>query len=284
MRGVPPHRRLPVGAERHRTGAERLAAEPDAVVDRRDGAGDGVELGPRPAERERTTGELRGEGRPGGIEVTSGELATPKARTGTGLDERADLGAVVVEHDREVGHVGTKPRELHCGRHDPRRHEHRQRDVRRGDVRRVDVGRGDDVVAERSERGRDTDGDGRVADGVDGDDVTPGRLGSRLVAAGQQGGLEERQQLVDVPVGTAQAGADGMQRRPARAVPERREQAALNLTGVGHHRPRADAADLQLSRRSPDEGQVRVDARAHAESMPEVLSRLRHPSTAGGDG
>jgi len=281
MRGVPPRRRPPVVVERHRLRAQRPAAEPEEVVDRRDGPGDRVELGARSAERERTAGELRGDGRPGGIEVTSGELATPKARTGTGLDERADLGTVVVEHDREMGHVGTKPRELHGGRHDPCRHEHRQRDVRTVDVSGVDVDRGDDVVAERSERGRDTHRDGRVAVGIDGDDQTPERRGARLVAGGQQGGLEERQQFVDVVVGTAEAGADGVQRRPARAVPERREQAALNLTGIAHHCSRSDAADLQLSRRSPDERQVRVDARAHAESMPEVFSRLRHPSTTG---
>jgi len=82
-------------------------------------------------------------------------------------------------------------------------------------------------------------------------------------------GSERFEQLRHGFGGAAETGADGLQRRDAGAVAQCGDEAGLELAGVGQHDTGVTGPELQLVGGAPHEGEVRVDARCHAESLPE---------------
>jgi hypothetical protein len=101
----------------------------EPVVDEGDRERRRLEAGTRGGRGGRTARQLGGDHRPRGVGVASPEVEAPQARPGAGLDERTDARAGVVEHDGEVRHVATEPRQV-PGRGDrPRRGDDRERGV-----------------------------------------------------------------------------------------------------------------------------------------------------------
>jgi len=118
-RAPEPDRRAPQG----------VAPVHEPVVDERGRERDGVVHGPRRAARGRATGELSRDDGPRGVGVAPCQLEAAQARAAARLDEWADARALVVEHDREVRHVGAEPRQVPCRRDHPRRGDDGERGV-----------------------------------------------------------------------------------------------------------------------------------------------------------
>ncbi|HEU4465231.1 MAG TPA: hypothetical protein VFR98_01795, partial [Agromyces sp.] len=96
-------------------------------------------LGPGRSGRWCGRGELGRDRRPRGIRVAPAEVDAPQARSRPGTHERTDLGAALVEDDREVWHVGGEPRQVRARCDHPGADE--DRDVGLAGVDRVGVDR-----------------------------------------------------------------------------------------------------------------------------------------------
>jgi hypothetical protein len=107
------------GAEEYRCGIEPGAAGAHEVVDDGCRERERLVLHPRCARRARSDRELCGDRGPRGIRVAPGEVHAPQAGSGSGPHERPELGAPLVEHYREVGHVGGEPPQVRGRRHHP---------------------------------------------------------------------------------------------------------------------------------------------------------------------
>ncbi|AWB94978.1 hypothetical protein DCE93_04300 [Agromyces badenianii] len=85
-----------------------------------------------------------------------------------------------------------------------------------------------------------------------------------LLRLGSRSRLERRGELFEElphPFGrAAESRADRLQRRGGGAVPERRDQPGLELTGRGQHHARR-GTELQFGRGAPHERKERIDAR-----------------------
>ncbi|GAA1791355.1 hypothetical protein GCM10009748_27690 [Agromyces lapidis] len=260
MRRVARSRRVAGGSEPEAPPHEGRLAEPQPVVDdggrRCGGIDEGADAAYR--RRRRTTGELRGDDRPGRVAVAAGEFEAAEARTSPGLDERTDAPARLVVDDREVRHVGAQPRQMAGGWDDPVRRDHDEGGRRRR--ARLDPIAADHPVPELGEAPLEEGAERAVG-------VEQHRSGGFSGLTGLHLGLdlerrsEAREQPFDRGGRAAESAADDLERRATRAVPERAEEPVLERARIADDDARHFAAELELVGRTPDEGECRVDAR-----------------------
>ncbi|KTR04663.1 hypothetical protein NS184_11480 [Curtobacterium luteum] len=219
---------------------------------------------------------LRGDRGPGRVLVRPGELEALQARTAVVRDHRADTHRAVAHHDRQVRHVAARPRRPERRLHHVLGDDHGERE------RAV-------VVGVRS-AGRPAVRDGRRA-GADHRGALPGQLlgdqvgerpGPVHLDAGRRrwqdlhdrrgrGGEHRRR---DVRSAAERVGERG-QGIATRLTPQRAEETLLGRRGHGDHRARRIDPELHGRRVAPHELERRVDADAHAPTVP-------HPGGARG--
>ena len=163
--------------------------------------------------------------------------------------------------------IAAQPRQVPRGWNHPCRGDHDEGDVS-GGIDLTDVVEPDGVVSERREVREQQAGD--LAVGID-DDATGGAVacGARGIGHGVEGRREHLEHPIDLGRGTVEPRADRAQRREARAVSQCGEETGLEAARVAHDDAGVQPAELQFSGRAPHEGECRVDARGHVESMPE---------------
>ena len=290
-------------AERQRGIRHRPRTVREPVVDEGDRERRRLEAGARGGRRGRAARQLGGDHRPRGVGVAAPQVEAAQARPGAGLDERTDARPGVVEHDGEVRHVATEPRQVPGRRDRPGRGDDRERGVGRRHPRRADARR-------RRTRGAVTWYPSAVRSAMRRSPSTPSAstmttrgtravreparaLGDsarepagdprRALDAGSDAGsnagssaASTRSTSTTAPPRPVADGAEGLDARP---VSQRRDQSDLEVARVAQHHAGGRRAELQVGGRAPDEGERGSMRGAMPRACPTARSAARHPST-----